>query len=229
MKVIEKYNHIFFDLFHTLTSVDGAKSPEQSTSEILGIGKVSLKQQLLACSSDRLKGVIDDPVKIVERMAMNIDPNIPKETITKAADIRIECFKDLLINIDKETLSVIESLKLMGRILGIVSNADVCEIYGWNKSPLKQYFDSVTFSCHVGYMKPEKEIYEIALKKHNVTADQCLFIGDGGNNELKGASNLGFTTILATHVIKHLFPDEIEGLRVYANYEVDEICKILTI
>ena len=41
--------------------------------------------------------------------------------------------------------------------------------------------------------------------------------------------DLGFTIILATHVIKHLLPDEIEGLRMHAKYEVDEICKILTI
>lgn len=57
----------------------------------------------------------------------------------------------------------------------------------WNKSPLSKLFDDTIFSYEVGYLKPQTEIYEIALKKMNVNSEGCIFIGDGGSDELRGA------------------------------------------
>lgn len=57
-------------------------------------------------------------------------------------------------------------------------------------------FDKVIASCKVGWAKPEKEIYEIALRELNATAETSLFIDDKPRN-LEPAAAMGFRTILA--------------------------------
>lgn len=57
-------------------------------------------------------------------------------------------------------------------------------------------FDTVIASCKVGSAKPEKEIYEIALRELNVTAEASLFIDDKPRN-IEPAAAMGFRTILA--------------------------------
>lgn len=57
-------------------------------------------------------------------------------------------------------------------------------------------FDKVIASNKVGYGKPEREIYEIALREMDTTAEQSLFIDDK-QAFLDPAAAMGFTTILA--------------------------------
>lgn len=56
-------------------------------------------------------------------------------------------------------------------------------------------FDDVIASCKVGYAKPDKEIYEIALKRLGVPAEKSVFIDDKQRN-LDPAQAMGFTTML---------------------------------
>lgn len=56
-------------------------------------------------------------------------------------------------------------------------------------------FDDVIASCKVGYAKPDKEIYEIALKRLDVPAEKSVFIDDKQRN-LDPAEEMGFTTML---------------------------------
>lgn len=72
----------------------------------------------------------------------------------------------------------------------------------WGKSPLSNLFDNTIFSYEVGYLKPQTEIYEIALKKMNINPERCIFISDGGSDELKGAKKLGIRTILTEYLLK---------------------------
>ena len=44
-------------------------------------------------------------------------------------------------------------------------------------------------------MKPDREIYELVLEHLNVKANECMFVGDGGSNELKGAKTVGMRTV----------------------------------
>jgi len=220
---LEKYGAVIFDLFHTLTSADVLRVPGKGTSEILGVGRDDWNNQLLVHSEDRLRGKITDPFVIIEKMAHAIDPAIPQETIREAVNSRIERFRQALVNIEESTLVALQKLRQSGKSLGLVSNADVNEISGWDQSPLKPYFKSVVFSCRVGYVKPEKEIYELALKQLNAMPGDVLYVGDGGSDELMGAQRVGMHTVLTVHVIKQFWPDRIVKARAHADYEIDRI------
>jgi putative hydrolase of the HAD superfamily len=225
---LERYRAILFDLFHTLTSADVLRLPGRGTSEILGVAREQWNEQLFIHSDDRLRGRITDPFSIIERMAHAIDPNIPVETIKQAVNNRIERFRYALINIETSTIDTLKGLKDKDKSLGLVSNADVNEIKGWEDSPLRPFFNSVVFSCQVGYVKPQKEIYEIALKELDVPPEHALYVGDGGSDELRGAKKVGMTTVLTTHVIGQLWPERIEKAKQFADQIIVEITELVT-
>ena len=52
------------------------------------------------------------------------------------------------------------------------------------------------FSSTAGCLKPEQRIYELVCEALAVTADECLFVGDGANDELAGAARVGMTPVL---------------------------------
>ena len=122
-----------------------------------------------------------------------------KKSITAG---RLERLKNCLLNVDEKILSVLEELKKRGYILCLISNADNFDYYYWNSSPLKNYFDSVTFSGLCKSVKPESGIYKAALEKNSLKAEECFFCGDGGHNELRGAKELGFTTVFTEYLLK---------------------------
>lgn len=61
----------------------------------------------------------------------------------------------------------------------------------WPTSPLSTQFDAVSFSCVTGHRKPEPESYLTAIRQLGVEPEECLYVGDGGSQELTGAADLG--------------------------------------
>lgn len=219
--LLDRYTAVIFDLFHTLTSSAAVLKKTKGTSEILGVPRNAWNDQLLLYSEDRLRGNLRNQYEIIERMAHAIDPAIPDSIIRQAAENRIHRFHYALQHIEQPTLDMLQQLKDRGKVLGLISNGDVNEFTGWQTSPLRQYFRYAVFSCDVGYVKPEKEIYELCMKKLQVNQMDCLYIGDGGSDELRGAKACGMTTVLTTRVIKDLWPEKIDKRRSCADYEID--------
>lgn len=52
------------------------------------------------------------------------------------------------------------------------------------------YFDGIVVSSDIRMLKPDRRIYEFLLSKHNLIADECLFIDDILEN-VKGALAVG--------------------------------------
>lgn len=73
-------------------------------------------------------------------------------------------------------------------------------------------FDTVVWSCDVGHLKPEKVVFEIALKRLGVKAKECVFIEDR-TEILDVPKNLGITTIL--------FKDKSDLLRQFDKLDIE--------
>jgi HAD superfamily hydrolase (TIGR01509 family) len=98
-------------------------------------------------------------------------------------------------------LSVLRSRRIK---LGLISNAHAMEIAEWTSSPFASWFDSTIFSCEVGLVKPQPEIFPLCLTHMGVRPQQCLFIGDGRSNELLTARRLGFVTVMVAGIVREL-------------------------
>jgi putative hydrolase of the HAD superfamily len=94
-----------------------------------------------------------------------------------------------------DAISTLEELRRRGHKLGLISvcSQDVPEV--WDRTPFSTLFDSVVFSCSVGLSKPDPRIYALAAEELGVEPADCLFVGDGANDELPGAERAGMTAV----------------------------------
>jgi HAD superfamily hydrolase (TIGR01549 family) len=79
----------------------------------------------------------------------------------------------------------------------IISNCSSEEVNVLKESQLYGYFDEVILSYEVHMKKPDSCIYEEAAKRLDVALEECIFVGDGGSNELVGAKGVGMKAIQA--------------------------------
>jgi putative hydrolase of the HAD superfamily len=218
---------ILFDLFHTLTGPESQWAGWPTTSVLLGIDRKAWNEALLARSRWRLAGEERDPIAIVRALTHLIDPAIGEEEILAATRARIERFRQALIRIPEENLVALRKLRDAGFRLGLVSNADVMEVAAWQESPLAGMFDVEAFSCEVGFVKPEPDIYSYGLRGIGLEARDCMFVGDGGSGELDGAKALGMRTVLVYGVIEELWPDVIATRRDLADHAIRWVPELL--
>jgi putative hydrolase of the HAD superfamily len=98
------------------------------------------------------------------------------------------------------THALLESLRDRGLKLGLVSNAFDP---GWllhgdlEQMGIEQRLDFSVFSSEVGIRKPHPVIFERALDALGVEAERTLFVGDRLYEDVRGASELGMTTVQA--------------------------------
>lgn len=227
MKLLEKYSTIIFDLFCTLTVPKVYDHEGNNEYTLLNIDEKTWDHMYDECYYESASGLIQDPGKLVENIALKINPDYSAELIAKVTKTKINIMYECLTHIDPVILQTLKGLKRLSKTIVLISNAEITDKIGWDDSPLKQYFDLAVFSYDVGYLKPDKRIYMHALEKLNVNPKKCLYIGDGRHEELKGAKELGMGTILTTYFLNDLWPERIPDLRTYADYEVNSIQGIL--
>ena len=110
---------------------------------------------------------------------------------------RSQTKRDCLRSLHPEILPMLNTLKEQGIQLAVVSNCYLEEaqvIREWEGSRL---FDALLLSCEQGVRKPDPEIYRRCMAQLGVTAEECLFIGDGGSQELEAARALGMEAMQA--------------------------------
>ncbi|MFN8256468.1 MAG: HAD family hydrolase [Bacteroidales bacterium] len=227
MEIINRKSTIIFDLFDTLTDHETNISNLPPTSELLGVSRKEWNDQLLLHSRDRLVGKIRDPFLIIKKMANAINPEISDSKIEEVTEKRRIRFEERLIKIPDENLLVLEKLKSMKKKIVLLSNADVLESLAWNKSPLSKYFDFVFFSCDVGYAKPDLEIYQLCLDRISESASNCVFIGDGGSNELVAAKQSGIETIFISGIMKTYLPEKVEERKKQSDFHIEYLHELM--
>jgi putative hydrolase of the HAD superfamily len=91
---------------------------------------------------------------------------------------------------------VLECLKAQGIKLGIITNGS---IYSQNAKidavGIRHYFDTIIISDEVGFKKPDPQIFRLALKNLNTTAEKSWFVGDHPTNDIKGALDAGLHAV----------------------------------
>jgi putative hydrolase of the HAD superfamily len=106
-----------------------------------------------------------------------------------------------------DALPTLEELRRRGHLLGMISvcTEDVPQV--WEETPLGREFDATVFSCDVGVSKPDPRIYAIACERLGVEPGECLFVGDGANDELPGAERAGMAALQLRAPGAQLTPD----------------------
>ena len=131
-----------------------------------------------------------------------------------------------------QVVSALSRLATGGVRLGLLSNAHEREIRGWRSSPFSSFFDAASFSCHIGHAKPQIGAYRHVLEALSVRPEDALYIGDGGSDELRGARDMGFGTVVFMRgLLKELGLREAEYARLteQAHFVVDSVEELVNV
>jgi putative hydrolase of the HAD superfamily len=99
-----------------------------------------------------------------------------------------------------QTHALLDSLRDRGLKTGLVSNAFDP---GWllhndlERMGIADRLDAAVFSSEVGRRKPDKSIFRAALEELDVEPDRALFVGDRRYEDVRGAKEIGMTTVQA--------------------------------
>ena len=106
-----------------------------------------------------------------------------------------EFWEDSIAGPIDETIKIVEQLHAKGyRLVGLSNwSAEKFKLTR-ERYDLFKLFDDIIISGEVKTMKPDRAIFDIALRKIGLRAEECLFIDDSPNN-VEAAAALGFQII----------------------------------
>lgn len=93
------------------------------------------------------------------------------------------------------TIPTLRTIRERGLPIGLVS--DCTAVMGRpipERLGVLPLLDAVALSYEVGHAKPSPAIYRLVTDALGVSPEHCLYVGDGGSDEINGANALGMTT-----------------------------------
>lgn len=185
-----RYRAVIFDLWQTLVPwpVEGASRMYDGLAEHFGAEPERFRELWLGGRRERELGPIEPHLRsLADALGYEGD-------VAAAATLRRDWTLEHFVP-RPDAVSTLEELRRRGHLLGMISacSQEVPDL--WEQTPFGGLFDSTLFSCSVGVSKPDPRIYELACGELGVEPRDCLFVGDGANDELPGAERAGMTAV----------------------------------
>ena len=222
---------VLFDLFHTLATVTpAAMAGEPTVGDILGVSDEEFQRKYYHEDVlGRCLGHLHDDVEAMRLVARSIDPAVSEERILAAVASRRRRFESGLVHqVDSAILAALDRLSAAGIRTALVSDAGADDVASWPRSPLRARLDAVVFSYELGVRKPDSRIYRHALDALGAQARDCIFVGDGGSDEHRGARAVGLQTVLVTRYLRMWWPDRVEERRPHADWEFEDVAAFVS-
>lgn len=218
---MKKYKYIFFDLFDTLIDFDYSKLPQISLdgekhNSTSGLVYDVFNSYYPDISFDVFyKPFMETYSKFQEMKSkeykeypnqqrfqilldiLNLNHKVDKEKIlTEMTEVHMSglCAATSYPDNNKTTL---DYLKKLDYRFALISNFDYAPTaYKLiDQYDLRQYFDKIYISIEVGWRKPHKNIFQIALKECGINHEDVIHVGDNFGADIVGAFNQGIDSI----------------------------------
>ncbi len=192
--ISNKIKNIIFDFGGVICNIDHL-IPEEKFKE-LGIKDFDTmySQAVQNHLFEDLEKNLISPQNFRTNLKLLIDGNISDEQIDEA-------WNSMILDIPKEKIDLLKKLKNKYRIF-LLSNSNIIHYNVYieefrRKSGLKDFsslFEKAWFSFDLQMRKPDKEIYEFALKDGGIRPEETLFIDDSFQN-IQPAKELGIECV----------------------------------
>jgi len=222
------YKDLFFDLDHTIWDFE-LNSKEtlwdlhlKYELEAKGINNFDEFYNIYSVHNHRLwdrysKGFIKQEELRWKRIYLSLlDYKIADEALSKEMSLDYLTILPDKKNLFPYTIEILEYLKNKDYTMHLITNGfESVQFKKIKNSNLAQYFTQVITSEASNSLKPNKEIFEYALKVSNAKLENSIMIGDNEDADIQGAINAGMdsifvnhlqiqATVPATHTITHL-------------------------
>jgi putative hydrolase of the HAD superfamily len=222
------YKDLFFDLDHTIWDFE-LNSKEtlwdlhlKYELEAKGINNFDEFYNIYSVHNHRLwdrysKGFIKQEELRWKRVYLSLlDYKIADEALSKEMSLDYLTILPDKKNLFPYTIEILDYLKNKDYKMHLITNGfESVQFKKIKNSNLADYFTEVITSEASNSLKPNKEIFEYALKVSNAKLETSIMIGDNESADIQGAINAGMDSIFvnhlqveptvpATHTITHL-------------------------
>ena len=138
-------------------------------------------------------------VSSFERGKITLDEYLDRTVFYRSRPFTREAFKEFMFSLSQpmpDVLSFAQSLADSEKdVMGTINNESrELNLYRIEKFGLRKIFRIFVSSCFVGFRKPERDIYGLAVELTQIAPEECVFIDDRALN-LEQAARLGMKTI----------------------------------
>jgi putative hydrolase of the HAD superfamily len=207
------YKDLFFDLDHTLWDFEtNSKETIQelyNTHRLADLGIVDFDgfYNTYSAHNHRLwdrytKGFIKQEELRWKRVYLSLlDFKVANEPLAKQMS---QAYLEILPNkkhLFPYTIEILEYLKQKDYKMHLITNGfESVQFKKIKNSGLQDYFIEVITSEASNSLKPQKEIFEYALKNANASVEKSIMIGDNESADIQGGINMGMDTIFVNHI-----------------------------
>lgn len=207
------YKDLFFDLDHTLWDFElNSKETMQElylTHQLASIGITDFDAffTIYIAHNHRLwdrysKGFIKQDELRWKRIYLSLlDFKVSNEKL--ARDMSVD-FLEILPTKKKlfpYTIEILTYLKNKDYKMHLITNGfESVQFKKINNANIAHFFNEVITSEASNSLKPQKEIFEYALKNAKAQLDQSIMIGDNESADILGGINAGMDTIFVNHL-----------------------------
>ncbi len=210
---MNKYQHLFFDLDHTLWDFDSNAKVALTSL----YGKYDLQTRVKAAFDDFYqqylihnhqlweryhKGLISaEDLKWKRMWRTMLDFKIADEPLARELSAEFLEILPTQKQVFPHTFEILDYLKEKKYELHLITNG--FEKTQWCKLQncgMDKYFTHVITSEGSNSLKPKKEIFEYAMAKAGAIPKESIMIGDNLDADIQGGMNAGMDTIFVNHI-----------------------------
>ena len=207
------YKDLFFDLDHTLWDFElNSKETMQelySTHHIaaLGITDFDAFFNIYTAHNHRLwdrysKGFIKQEELRWKRIYLSLlEFKIANEQLSKEMSLEFLQILPTKKKLFPHTIEILNYLKDKNYKMHLITNGfESVQMQKIKNAEIAHYFTEVITSETSNSLKPNKEIFEFALKTANATLSESIMIGDNETADIQGGINIGMDTVFVNHL-----------------------------
>jgi putative hydrolase of the HAD superfamily len=193
-----RYQAVLFDLFGTLTPcypLDGVRLVIRAMAEDLALSPERFEEAWSATFDHRQRALFSSVEQNLSAVLAMLGETRDAAHIAAAAERRLQ-FEATTIRPRQGVCETLGRLRSAGVRIGLISNCSLETPLVWPNASIRSAIDAAIFSCEAGCAKPDRQIYQQAMRSLDVGPSDCLFVGDGSSDELAGARACGIEAVL---------------------------------
>ena len=189
---------VVFDMYGTLTP-SWPKSvwddQKRACAAPLAIAEDEWVALLDATWHERLTGSFGSQTETFRVVATRAGYAPTDEQLAEAVSLRYAAYRAAQ-ELRPDAIDTIRALRADGLKIALVSDCTHDLADQWDELELAEFFDAAVFSCHERARKPDPKLFRAAATRLGVPPAACLYVGDGGGDEMAGSAAVGMHPVL---------------------------------
>ncbi|GAB2457049.1 HAD family hydrolase [Jatrophihabitans fulvus] len=188
---------VIFDFYGTLTpgrSSDAQLRGRRAQATALGVPVDEFDAAMTATVDERFRGAGGSVEGSLRWICARLGIDVAPPHVRRAAEVRLQVERGFG-EPRPDAVDLLSTLRVLGKRIGLVSDCSAELPTYFPDLPVAPYVDAPVFSFVTGHRKPDPHNFLACAQSLGVAPEACLYVGDGGSDELAGASRVGMRAV----------------------------------